>query len=95
MSTSRKMNIAGLAVLFLLGTLVSWWPFIAATWKMRQFCSGLAVGMAAADVQARAAELGYEVSPVVDGRAVVDDPPSFGRRQCHLKFGAGGLVGTE
>jgi hypothetical protein len=95
MSKTRKMNIAGLAVLLLSGTLVSFYPFYAATREMRAFCAALPTGASYAQVQARAAEAGYAITPLADGRATIEDPPSYGRRACEVAFGPQGLVASR
>jgi hypothetical protein len=62
---------------------------------MHRFCSELATGASLAEVQSKAAVLGYEVSPLVDGRAIVEDPVSYGRRTCELEFDEHGLVSSS
>jgi hypothetical protein len=95
MSKTRVMNIAGLAIVLLAGTLVSFYPFYAATREMRKFCAALPVGASYAQVQARAAEAGYAITPLVDGHATIEDPPSYGRRSCEIDFGPQGLVAAR
>jgi hypothetical protein len=95
MSVSRKANIVSLTVVLLGGVLVAWAPFYFATREMRRWCAALPLGLSYADAQARVAEQGYVISPLVDGEAVVEDPPSYGRRSCELHFGAEGLLSSE
>lgn len=88
--------IGAVLAVFLLGlTAFSFWPFASASNQMRKFCSGLAAGTSFAAVQAQAAALDYFVSPLVGGQATVDDPRSFGRLQCELRFGPAGLISAE
>ncbi|HEY5308159.1 MAG TPA: hypothetical protein VIK97_06605 [Casimicrobiaceae bacterium] len=94
-STSRKMNMIGLATLLLAGTVVSWWPIGAARWQMHRFCTGLAPGTSAARVAAEANERGYEITTLPDGRMQFDDPRTLGRGTCVARFGAQGLVSAE
>ncbi len=95
MSTSRKLNIIGLVVFMVIGTIFAFSPFAIATWKMHSFCRELPAGASYADIQSRAQARGYVVTPLVDGKARVDDPPSYGRRACELTFGERGLSKAE
>lgn len=61
---------------------------------MQSFCSSLAVGASVAQVQAQAAQHGYRVSSLIEGRAFVHEPRSFGRFTCDLRFGSNGLVSS-
>lgn len=92
MSPRRKRIgvVFGLLLLAGLGWVV--WPFIAGTGQMQSFCSSLAVGTSVEQVQAQAAEHGYRVSSLIEGRAFVHEPRSFGRFTCDLRFESDGLV---
>ena len=71
---------------------LAFWPLVEASRQMDAFCGGLGPGMSWADIRARADDLGYEVSPVVAGQALVQDPRSYGRRECQLRFDGKGLA---
>lgn len=90
--TPRRKRIAvvvGLLLFAGLGGIV--WPFIAGPGQMQSFCSSLAVGTSSVQVQAQAAQHGYRVSSLIEGRAFVYEPSSFGRFVCDLQFGSNGL----
>lgn len=91
----RRKRIRVVLGLFLLAGL-GWvvWPFIASPGQMQGFCSSLAVGASVAQVQAQAAQQGYRVSSLVEGRAFVHEPRSFGRFTCDVQFGPNGLVSS-
>lgn len=84
--------VLGLLLLAGLGWIV--WPFMAGPGQMQSFCSSLAVGTSVAQVQAQAAQHGYRVSSLIEGRAFVHEPRSFGRFTCNLQFGPNGLVSS-
>lgn len=88
----RISVVLGLLLLAGLGWVV--WPFIASPGQMQSFCSSLAVGTSVAQVQAQAAQQGYRVSSLAEGRAFVHEPRSFGRFTCDLRFGPNGLVSS-
>lgn len=93
--TSRRKRIGvvlGLLLLAGIGWIV--WPFMTSPSQMQNFCSSLVVGISVAQVQAQAAQHGYRVSSLVEGRAFVHEPASFGRFTCDLQFGPGGLVSS-
>lgn len=94
-STSRKLNMISLTVMFALGTLVAFSPFAIAWWKMHSFCRDLPIGTSYEDIERKAKDVGYVVSPIVDGRARIDDPPSYGRRSCSISFGERGLAKVD
>jgi hypothetical protein len=94
-SHSRKMNMAGLAVLLLVGTVVSWWPLLSSRWQMHRFCAGLTTGTSPEGVQAQAMEQGYDISMLADGRTRIEHPRSLGRATCDVRFGAQGLVSAD
>lgn len=88
---SKRIGVVlGLLLLVGLGWVV--WPFIAGPRQMQNFCSSLQPGTSFAQVQAQAAQHGYRVSSLVEGRAFVHDPKSFGRFTCDVQFGPDGLV---
>lgn len=60
--------------------------------KFLQFARG--IGASLAQVQAQAAQRGYGVSSLIDGRAFVHEPRSFGRFICDVQFGSNGLVSS-
>lgn len=84
--------VLGLLLLAGLGWVV--WPFMAGPGQMQSFCSSLAVGTSVAQVQAQAAQHGYRVSSLIEGRAFVHEPRSFGRFTCDVQFGSNGLVSS-
>ena len=61
---------------------------------MERFCETLAVGSSPAQVRSQAEERGYRVSSLLEGRAIVHEPRSFGRFTCNLQFGPDGLVSS-
>ncbi|MCR4299390.1 MAG: hypothetical protein NUV75_11705 [Gallionella sp.] len=93
-SARRKRIGVVLGLLLLAGMGWLFWPFIAGPGQMQSFCSSLAVGTSAAQVQAQAAQHGYRVSSPIEGRAFVHDPGSFGRFTCNVQFGPSGLVSS-
>ncbi len=84
--------VLGLLLLTGLGWIV--WPFIAGPCQMERFCSSLAAGTSVAQVQAQAAQHGYRVSSLIEGRAFVHESRSFGRFTCNFQFGPSGLVSS-
>jgi hypothetical protein len=62
---------------------------------MQRFCRELPAGTSIAEVQKRAADSGYDISAVVDGRATVHEARSFGRLMCDLQYGESGLVSAK
>jgi hypothetical protein len=84
--------VLGLLLLAGLGWVV--WPFMAGPGQMQSFCSSLVVGTSVAQVQAQAGQHGYRVSSLIEGRAFVHEPRSFGRFTCDLQFGPDGLVSS-
>lgn len=93
-SSRRKRIGVALGVLLLAGLGWFFWPFVAGPGQMQSFCSSLAVGTSLAQVQTQAAQHGYRVSSLIEGRAFVHDPASFGRFTCNLEFGSDGLVSS-
>jgi hypothetical protein len=92
---SRRKRIGVvLGVLLLAGMGWFFWPFVAAPDHMQKFCSSLAAGTSVAHVQAHAARDGFRVSSIIEGRAFIHDPGSFGRFTCNLEFGSDGLVSS-
>lgn len=92
-SSSKRICIA-LGAMFL--AVLGWffWPFVAGPGQMQSFCSSLTVGSSLAQVQTQAAQHGYRVSSLIEGRAFVHDSASFGRFTCNLEFGSDGLVSS-
>ena len=88
----RIYVVLGLLLLAGLGGIV--WPFIVGPGQMQNFCSSLAVGTSVTQVQAQAAQHGYRVSSLIEGRAFVHEPRSFGRFTCDLQFGSNGLLSS-
>lgn len=84
--------VLGLLLLAGLGWLA--WPFIASPSQMEGFCSSLAMGASIEQVKTQAAQHGYRVSSLIEGRAFVHEPSSFGRFTCDVKFGPDGLVSS-
>jgi len=95
MTTSRRKRI-GVVVGLLLLAGIGWivWPFIASPGQMQSFCSSLAAGTSITQVEAQAAQHDYRISSLIEGRAFVHEPRSFGRFTCDLQFGPDGLVSS-
>lgn len=96
MMTSSLRKRIGVVLGLLLVAGIGWivWPFIASPSQMDRFCNSLAVGTSIEQVQAQAAQHGYRVSSLVEGRAFVHDSSSFGRFTCDVQFGPNGLVSS-
>ncbi len=92
---SYQWVFIGMAMMMLAGVGVAYYPFFLATRQVQTFCKELPAGASIEVVRARAAEVGYEVSPIEGGHALLEDPLSYGRRTCNLRFGAQGLLGVE
>ena len=80
------MIYGAIGLVLVVGNALAFWPLIEASRQMHTFCEGLSPGMSWTDIRARADDLGYEVSPIVAGHAVAQDPQSYGRRECQLRF---------
>ncbi|MCR4301681.1 MAG: hypothetical protein NUV51_08725 [Sulfuricaulis sp.] len=93
-SLRRKHIGVVLGLLLLAGLGWAVWPFIASPSQMDRFCNSLAVGTSIEQVQAQAAQHGYRVSSLIEGRAFVHDSRSFGRFTCNLQFGSNGLMSS-
>ena len=91
--TELTLLFVGLLLLISVGAVV--WPFIVGPGEMEGFCSTLEVGSSIAPIQAQAAQHGYRVSPLIDGRAFVLESRSFGRFTCALQFESDGLVSAD
>lgn len=91
-SPRRKRIGVVFGVLLLAGLGWFFWPFVAGPGHMQSFCSSLSVGTSVAQVQTQAAQHGYRVSSLIEGRVFVYDPASFGRLTCNLEYGSDGLV---
>jgi len=93
-SLRRGIGIV-LAVLVLAG--IGWivWPFMAGPDKMQNFCGSLTAGASVALVQAQAAQHGFRISSLIEGRAFIHEPSSFGRFTCNVQFDSNGLVSSE
>ena len=90
----RKRIVMILGVLLLAGLGWLFWPFVAGPGQMQEFCGSLAAGTPLEQVQVEAAQHGYRMSPLQEGRAYVHDPGAFGRFTCTLQFGTAGLVSS-
>lgn len=92
-STRKRIGVVlGLLLLTGLGWIV--WPFIASPGQMEGFCNSLAMGTSIEQVQVQAAQHGYRVSSLNEGRAFVHESRSFGRFTCDLQFGPDGLASS-
>ena len=93
-SFRRKRISAVLGLLLLAG--LGWvvWPFIVGPDQVQSFCSSLTAGSSVAQIQTQAAQHGYRVSSLIEGRAFVHESRSFGRFTCNLQFGSDGLVSS-
>lgn len=96
MTISPRRKRFGIVLGPLLLTGLGWvvWPFMTSPGQMQSFCSSLAAGTSVAQVQAQARQHGYRVSSLVEGRAFVHEPRSFGRFACDVQFGADVLVSS-
>lgn len=88
----RISGVVGLVLMIGLGWIV--WPFMTSPSEIEGFCKSLAAGTSIAQVQAQAAQRGYRISSLVEGRAFVHEPQSFGRYTCNLQFSSAGLVSS-
>lgn len=90
----RRKRIGVVLGLLLAG--LGWvvWPFIASPSQIESFCNSLAMGTSIEQVKAQAAQHGYRVSSLIEGRAFVHEPRSFGRFTCDVQFGPNGLVSS-
>jgi len=89
-----RRRIVVLAIAVLLLTLLGWffWPFVSGPGQMQGFCSSLPAGSSVEQVKIQAAQHGYRVSSLIEGRSFVHDPKSFGRFICNMQFGSDGLI---
>lgn len=62
---------------------------------MQNFCGLLTVGASVAQIQAQAAQHDFRVSSLIEDRAFIHEPSSFGRFTCNIRFGSNGLVSSE
>jgi hypothetical protein len=87
--------MVGLVALMALGIALGFWPLYAASQKLPGFCTSLAAGMSASEVQEQADKGGYEVEAAEDGRVLIKAPRMAAQvdsgRGCELRFGAKGL----
>jgi hypothetical protein len=90
--TLRWSVFGGMAAVLLGGVALAFWPFFMASRQMDAFCSAQVAGTPLDQVQTQAAALGYGVAPAASGAVLVDDPDSFGRRQCTLALDGQGRV---
>jgi hypothetical protein len=85
----------GTVTLMALGISLGFWPLYAASQKLPGFCTSLAAGMSATEVQEQANKGGYEVESAEDGRVWIKPPRMAAQvdsgRGCELRFGAKGL----
>lgn len=89
----RAMVVLGLLLLVGMGWMV--WPFFVGPGHMQSFCETLPAGSLLAQIQTDAAQRGYRVSSLIEGRAFVVDSRSFGRFTCELRFGPDGLLSSK
>ena len=87
--------MVGMVMLMALGIALGFWPLYAASQKLPGFCTSLAAGMSAAEVQQQADQGGYEVESLEDGRVLIKAPRMAAQvdsgRGCELRFGHSGL----
>lgn len=93
MTPRRKGFMAVIGVL-LVGLGWTFYPFVTSPDQMERFCKSLAVGSSLGHVRAQAEERGYRATSLLEGRAIVHEPRSFGRFTCNLQFGPDGLVSS-
>ena len=91
----RRWIFGGMAILMLGGIAFGFWPYVWAVHRMNGFCEALATGTPMGDVQAQAAERGYEVSSAAEGQIRVQDSRLGGRRICAVQFDAQGLQSSK
>ncbi|MCR4346170.1 MAG: hypothetical protein NUV55_03035 [Sulfuricaulis sp.] len=96
MTISPRQKRIGVVLGLLLMAGIGWivWPFIASPSQIERFCNSLAVGTSIEQVQVQAAQHGYRVSSLIEGRAFVHDSRSFGRFTCNVQFGPNGLMSS-
>lgn len=92
MPSTKWVIYGAVGLVLVVGNALAFWPLVEASRQMHAFCGGLGPGMSWTDIRARADDLGYEVSPVVADQALVQDPRSYGRRECQLRFEGKGLA---
>lgn len=92
--TRRKRIFVVSGFLLLAGAGWAIWPFMAGPAQIESFCSSLVAGTSVAEINAQAAQHGYRVSSLIEGRAYIHDSRSFGRFTCELRFGPNGLVSS-
>jgi hypothetical protein len=80
---------SGAVVLFFVGTAIVFWPFHRAAADIESFCGGFTSGMTVADVKARAAANGYEVSIEAGGKLRISDPRLNADHSCQLAVASG------
>ena len=90
----RNRIVVVFGVTLIAGLVWFFWPFVAGPGQMESFCSSLETGTSITQVQAQAAQHGYRVTSLIDGRAFVHDSASFGRFTCNLEFESDGLVSS-
>jgi hypothetical protein len=95
MKTVWKWIIITFALVLAAVTLYSFWPYWTASRAMQTFCERITPGMAAGEVDAKAAEFGYSVTATTADSKQVDDPVSFGRLKCTVRFDARGVAAAE
>ncbi len=85
----------GMVALMALGIALGFWPLYATSQKLPGFCTSLAAGMLASEVQEQADKGGYEVEATGDGHMLIKAPRMAAQvdsgRGCELRFGANGL----
>jgi hypothetical protein len=89
--STRSILYIALPVLLLLGNGYAFWPFYAASRALQAFCDGVPTGTPLADARQAAQAAGYTLVQGADGGVEVEDPASYGRRRCTLRFDGRGL----
>jgi hypothetical protein len=84
-----------IGAMLLVGVLYAFGPAFVARIKLENFCEQLVAGTSIAELQAQVEARDYDISPVVDGRARIDDVRSFRRPSCDLQVGAQGLTSAR
>lgn len=95
MKTVWRWVITGFGVVLVAVTAYSFWPYWQSSRAMKTYCERIKPGMTPADVQAAADAFGYSVTPTDGGSVLVQDPVSFGRLQCAIRFDARGVAAAE
>lgn len=84
----RFLVNSGAVVLFLAGTTIVFWPFHRAAADMDSFCASFTSGMTVAEVKAKAAARGYELTIEAGGKLRIGDPRLNSDHSCTLAVAA-------